>query len=106
MIFDNRKTVLAHKKEIHTNPGLAASNILNKIKIEEDSQLLDIKSDSIFPNEQGEFVCEKCDRAFTNKELFVKHMVIIVKYLTKFVVDLLYFWFVLTKMKAYLLGAF
>ena len=77
MIFDNRKTVLAHKKEIHTNPGLAASNILNKIKIEEDSQLLDIKSDSIFPNEKGEFICEKCDRAFTNKELFVKHMVII-----------------------------
>ena len=66
--------VLAHKKEFHsTATGLSASNILNKIKIEEDSQLLDIKSD-FFPNENGEFLCEKCDRAFTNKDLFVKHM--------------------------------
>ena len=66
--------VLAHKKEFHsTPPGLG---LFNKIKIEEDSQggLLDIKSSDLFPNEKGEFMCDKCDRAFTNKELYVKHM--------------------------------
>ena len=47
VILDDRKMVLAHKKEFHsTPPGLG---IFNKIKIEEDSQggLLDIKSSGI-----------------------------------------------------------
>merc|ERR1719225_2192956 len=49
IILDDRKMVLAHKKEFHSTPsGLTTSSILNKIKIEEDSQLLDIKSD-LFP---------------------------------------------------------
>ncbi len=70
VILDDKKMVQAHRREFHSS----SSNFLTKIKIEEDSLLDSPDVKDIFPNDKGEFVCEKCDRAFTDKDLFLKHM--------------------------------
>ena len=69
VILEDRAMVLAHKKEFHS--------INNQLKIkmeasDENSLLMDIKD--VFPNENGDYVCTKCDRAFKDKELMIKHM--------------------------------
>jgi hypothetical protein len=48
---------LSHRKKFH--PSLA------KIKSE--------PVDVALPNENGDFVCDKCDRAFKDKDLLIKH---------------------------------
>lgn len=55
--FADRKQALAHKKKFH--PSVA------KIKLEPPELTM--------PNENGEFVCDKCDRAFKDRELLTKH---------------------------------
>ena len=62
LVFDDRKMQLLHKRKFHA--------IVSKIK--QENVTTSVK-DAI-PNENGEFVCDKCDRAFKHKDLFLKHM--------------------------------
>ena len=63
VILEDRQAVLAHKKEFHFVPKI-------KTEIEfEDSK-------DIMPNENGEYVCDKCDRIFLQKEQMVNHMLV------------------------------
>ena len=55
--FEDRKQALAHRKKFHPS--------LSKIKLEPPELTI--------PNENGEFVCVKCDRAFKDRELLTKH---------------------------------
>jgi hypothetical protein len=57
IIFDERKQTLAHRKKFHPS--------LSKIKLEPPELTI--------PNENGEFICDKCDRAFKDRELLIKH---------------------------------
>jgi uncharacterized Zn-finger protein len=72
IIFDERKLVLAHKKKFHSVPVPSTSTLFTKIKTE-DEGLEDVKA-AVFPNDRGEYVCNKCDRAFKDKELMIKHL--------------------------------
>ena len=63
VILEDRQAVLAHKKEFHLVPKI-------KTEIEfEDSK-------DVMPNENGEYVCDKCDRVFLHKEQMVNHMLV------------------------------
>jgi hypothetical protein len=57
LIFDERKQALSHRKKFHPS--------LSKIKLEPPEMSI--------PNENGEFVCDKCDRAFKDRDLLTKH---------------------------------
>jgi uncharacterized C2H2 Zn-finger protein len=57
LIFEDRKQALTHRKKFH--PSLA------KIKAE--------PPEIVLANEKGDFVCDKCDRAFKDRDLLIKH---------------------------------
>ena len=67
VILEDRAMVLAHKKEFHS-----VNQLKIKMETSEENSLVDVKD--VFPNENGEYVCDKCDRAFKDKELMIKHM--------------------------------
>ncbi len=75
VVFDDRKMLLLHRRRFH-------SAAISKIKTEPASTAtggggvaaITAKIESMLPNENGEFVCEMCDRAFREKDLLVKHM--------------------------------
>ncbi len=70
LIFDDRKLLLLHRRKFHPATGAAASATATKIKSEPPPTALE----DVMPNENGEFVCDKCDRAFKDRDLLGKHM--------------------------------
>ena len=60
IIFDDRKMLLVHRRSFHPTSA--------KIKSEPATPR------DVLPNENGEYVCDQCDRAFKDKELCIKHM--------------------------------
>ncbi|TRY61494.1 hypothetical protein TCAL_02143 [Tigriopus californicus] len=62
LIFEDRRTQVLHKKKFHS----AAPSIKTEPLV---GTVLDI-----VPNENGEYICEKCDRAFKDKDLIIKHL--------------------------------
>jgi len=77
IIFDDRRSLLLHRRKLHPT--------LPKIKKEpastEDEQGTPMlvlpppptAGPEILPNENGEFVCDRCDRAFKTKDMLMKH---------------------------------
>jgi len=71
LIYDDRKDLIAHRRQEHPTDLL-------KLKFDPESEpkeepvVLDEKS--IEPNAIGEYVCDTCDRAFKEKELLIKHL--------------------------------
>ena len=66
MIYDDRKSLLAHRRDFHNIPN----EIITRIKTENIEDI----SNFLLPNENGDLTCRKCDRAFQDKELALKHM--------------------------------
>lgn len=62
LIFEDRRTQVLHKKKFHS----AAPSIKTEPLV---GTTIDIQ-----PNENGEYICDKCDRAFKDKDLIVKHL--------------------------------
>ena len=66
VIYDDRKSLLAHRRDFHNIPN----EIITRIKTENIEDI----SNFLLPNENGDLTCRKCDRAFQDKELALKHM--------------------------------
>ena len=88
VIYDDRKSLLAHKRDFHnhhnvpttTNHAIGDLTMaagaphpppIPIIKVEKGIEEL---SSFLVPNENGDLTCRKCDRAFQDKELAIKHM--------------------------------
>ena len=71
LVFDDRKDLIAHQRKDH-------SADLLRLKFDPDSEVIDepdVVDEKVYvPNALGEYVCDFCDRAFTDKDMLMKHM--------------------------------
>ena len=71
LVFDDRKDLIAHRRKEHPAELLKLKFDPDKDVIEE-AEVLDEKV--YLPNALGEYTCDTCDRAFTDKDLLMKHL--------------------------------
>ena len=71
LVFDDRKDLIAHRRKDHPAE-------LFKLKFEPEGDIIDepepIDEKVYLPNALGEYVCDFCDRAFTDKDMLMKHL--------------------------------
>jgi hypothetical protein len=74
IIFDDRKMLLLHRRKLHSAQQRVKMEPNSPVSTEAPvSQLLPSPSADVLPNENGEYVCDRCDRAFKTKEMLGKH---------------------------------
>jgi len=71
IVFEDRKDLIAHRRKDHP-ADLIRLKFDPEKEPKDEGELLDEKV--YLPNAIGEYVCDTCDRAFTDKDLLMKHM--------------------------------
>ena len=71
LVFDDRKDLIGHRRKEHPADLLKLKFDPDKDVIEE-TEVIDEKV--YLPNALGEYTCDVCDRAFTEKDLLMKHL--------------------------------
>ncbi len=61
-VFDDRRMFLLHRRKLHPAAGPG------RVKAEPASTPAEVT-----PNENGEYVCDRCDRSFKDRELLARH---------------------------------
>ena len=71
LVFEDRKDLITHRRKEHPAELL-------KLKFDPDKDVIeeaDVLDEKVYlPNALGEYVCDTCDRAFTEKDLLMKHL--------------------------------
>jgi uncharacterized Zn-finger protein len=71
IVYEDRKDLIAHRRKDHP-ADLIRLKFDPEREPKDEGELLDEKV--YLPNAIGEYVCDTCDRAFTEKDLLIKHM--------------------------------
>ena len=71
LVFEDRKDLMNHRRKDHPADLL-------RLKYDPDGEVIDepevIDEKVYLPNAIGEYVCDFCDRAFTEKDMLMKHL--------------------------------